>query len=62
MEVTRTVEGDLFLSQSLYVKDVLEQFKEYLPAKESKFNDAKIPMDNKIWSHKSEATQLRLQQ
>ena len=40
MEVTRTVEGGLFLSQSLYVKDVLEKFKEYLPAKGSKFNGA----------------------
>ena len=27
MEVPRTVEGGLFLSQSLYVKDVLEKFK-----------------------------------
>ena len=33
IEITRTVEGNLFLSQSLYVKDVLEMFKQYLPAK-----------------------------
>ena len=40
MEVTRTVDGGLFISQSLYIKDVLEKFKEYLPAKGSKFNYA----------------------
>ena len=48
VEVTRSVEGGLFLSQSLYVKDVLEKFKQYLPAKGSKFNGAETPMDNKI--------------
>ena len=33
-KVTRTVEGGLFLSQCLYVKDMLEKSKEYLPAKD----------------------------
>ena len=62
MEVTRTVEGGLFLSQSLYVKDVLEKFKEYLPAKGSKFNCAETPMDNMIRLYKNGATQLRFKQ
>ena len=56
MEVTRTVDGSLFLSLSLYIKDVLEKFKEYLPAKGSKFNGAKTPIDNKICLHKKRAT------
>ena len=59
MEVTRTVEGDLFLSQSFYVKDVLEKFKQCLPAKGFKFNGAETPLDNKIRLHKNGATQLR---
>ena len=46
MEVTCTVEGGLFLSQSLYVKDVLEKLKRYFPTKVSKFNDAETPKDN----------------
>ena len=54
--------GGLFLSQSLYFKDVLEKFKEYLPAEGSKFNGAEILMDNKIWLHKNETTQLRFKQ
>ena len=62
MEVTRTVEGGLFLSQSLYVKDVLEKFKQYLPEKGSKFNGAETPMDSKIRLHKKGATQLRFKQ
>ena len=62
MEVTRTVEGSLFLSQSLYVNDVLEKFKQYLPAKGSKCNGAETPMDNEIRLHKNGATQLRFKQ
>ena len=62
MKVTRTMKGGLFLSQSLYVKDVLEQFKKYLPAKGSKFNGAETPMDNKIRLHKNGVTQLRFRQ
>ena len=42
------MDGGLFLSQSLYVKDVLEKVKEYLPTKGSKFNCAETPMENKI--------------
>ena len=61
-EVTRTVEGGLFLSKSQYVKNVLEKFKEYQPAKGSKFNDAETPMDNKIHLHRKGATQLRFKQ
>ena len=61
MEVTRIVEGGLFLSQSLYVKVVLEMFKEYLPAKGSNFNGAETPMD-KIRLHKEGAIQLRFRQ
>ena len=59
LEVTRTVEGGLFLSQSLYVKDVLEKLKQYLQAKGSKFDGAETPMDNKTRLHKKGATHLR---
>ena len=52
MEVTRTKEEGLFLSQSLFVKDVLEKFKEYLPAKGPKCNGAETPMDNVVRLHK----------
>ena len=31
MEVVRTKEGGLFLSQSLYIQDVLSRFKTHLP-------------------------------
>ena len=62
MEVTRTVEGGLFLSQSLDVKGVLEKFKEHLPVKGSKFNGAETHMDNKIRLRKKGATQLRFKQ
>ena len=60
MEVTRTIEGGL--SQSLYVKDVPEKFRDCLPAKESKFNGAVTPMNNKIRLHKNGATLLRFKQ
>ena len=56
------LERGLFLSQSLNVKDVLEKFKQYLPAKGSKFNGTKTPMDKKIRLHKNGATQLRFKQ
>ena len=62
MEIIRTVAEGLCLSQSLYIKDVLEKFKEYLLAKGSKFNGAEPPMDNKIRSHKKGATKLRFKQ
>ena len=62
MKVTRTVEGGLFLSQSLYVMDVLEKFKQYLPAKGSKFNGAETLMNNKIRLHKKRDIQLRFEQ
>ena len=59
MEVTRTVVGGLFLSQS----HVLEKFKEYLPSKWVQvFNGAENPMDNKIRQHKKRATQLQFKQ
>ena len=62
MEVNRNAEKSLFLSLSLYVKDVLEKLKQYLPAKGFKFNDAETPMDNKIRLQKNGATQLRFKQ
>ena len=43
MEVTRTVYGSRFLSQYLYVNDVSEKVKEYLPG------DAETPTDNEIF-------------
>ena len=61
-QVTRTVEGELFLSVSLYVKDVQDKINQYLPAKGSKFNGAETPMENKIRLHKKGATQLRFKQ
>ena len=36
-----------------------EKFKEYLPAKGSKFNGAETSMDIKIYLHKNGETQLR---
>ena len=36
----KDLKGGQFLSQSPYVKDVLEKFKQYLPAKGSTFNGA----------------------
>ena len=60
--VTRTAEGGLFLSQSLYVQDVLEIFEEYLLAKGSNFKGVDTPMANKIRLHKLGETQLRYQQ
>ena len=56
------MEGSLLLSQSLYVKDVPEKFKWYLPVKGSKFNGAEAPMENKTRLHKEGATQLRFKQ
>ena len=56
------MEGGLFLWQSLYVKDKLERFKQYLPAKGPKFNGAETPMDNNIRLHKKVATQLHFKQ
>ena len=50
------MEGGLFLSQSLYVKYLSEEFKEYLPAKRTEFNGAETPVDNKISIQKSGAT------
>ena len=62
MEVTHIEEGGLFLLQLLYVKDVLEKFKQYSLEKGSKFNGAESPMDNKIRLHKNGASQLRFRQ
>ena len=62
MEVTRTLERGLLLSQSLYVEDLLEKFEQYLPAKGSEFIDAETPVDNKIHLHKNGATQLQYKQ
>ena len=41
---------------------MLEEFKQYLPAKGFKFYDAETPMDNKVRLHKKGATQLRFKQ
>ena len=48
MEVIRTVEAGLFLSQTLYVKDVLEKSKQYLPAEGPEFWSSRMnpPMTN----------------
>ena len=61
MEVTRTVNGGLFLSHSMYVKDVLKVSKDCLPTNGSKLISGETPMDKKIRLHKSGFTQLRFQ-
>ena len=38
MEVVRTKEGGLFLSQSLYIQDVLGRFKSHLPGPSTRLN------------------------
>ena len=48
MEITRIAGGDLFLSQSLYVKDVLKRFVEHIGAKTTKFNESITTKSNFI--------------
>lgn len=48
MEVTHTVVWVYCYSKSLYFKDVLVKFKEYLLAIGFQFNDAETPMSKKL--------------
>ena len=59
MEVVRTKEGGLFLSQSLYIQDVLGQFKSHLSGPSTRLNGAETPMDLRIRLHKNGATHMR---
>ena len=45
MGIMRTSDGGLFVSQASYVRDVLERFKEHVPANA---NSVKLPADPKI--------------
>ena len=54
-----TKEGRLFLSQSLYIKNVLGRFKILLPEPGTKLNEAETPMDHRIIFHKNGATYMR---
>ena len=59
MEVVRTREGGLFLSQSLYIQDVLVCFKTHLPGPSTRLNGAETPMDHRIRLHKNGSTHMR---
>ena len=59
MEVTRTADGGIFLSQSSYVRDVLERFKEYVPAAA---NPVQLPADPKLRLHVGGATKVHVYQ
>ena len=45
MEIVRTADGSVFLSQESYIRDVLERFKEHVPASA---NSSELPADPKI--------------
>jgi hypothetical protein len=45
MEISRTADGGVFLSQAAYVRDVLKRFQEYVPASA---NSSDLPADPKI--------------
>ena len=45
MEVTRTTDGGIFLSQSSFIRDVLERFREFVPAAA---NPVQLPADPKL--------------
>ena len=59
MKITRTTGGGLFLSQSLYAKDVLKCFAEQIDAKPSKLNESVTPVDHKIRLRKGGAINLK---
>ena len=62
MEITRTVGGGLFLSQSLYIKDMLKRFAEFVGSKSTKLNDSVTPMDHKMMLHKDDAVEIHFRQ
>ena len=59
MEVVRTREGGLSLSQSLYIQNVLGRFMSHMPGPSTKLNGAETPMDHRIRLHKNGATHMR---
>ena len=59
MEVVRTKEEGLFLSQSLYIKVVLGRFKTHLPVPGTKLKGAETPMDHRVRLPKNGATHMR---
>ena len=56
MEVSRTADGGVFLSQESYVRDLLERFKEHVPANSSA---SELPMDPKIRLYAGGAKSVR---
>ena len=62
MEITRTAIGGLFLSQSLYLKDVLKRFADRIGANTIKFNKSVNTMDHNIKYHKGGAINLKFKE
>ena len=60
MEVMRTKEGGMFLSQSLYIQDVLGRFKADMPGPSTRLNGAETPMDHRIHLHKNGSIHMRI--
>lgn len=56
MEVSRTADGGVLLSQESYVKDLLERFEEHVPANSSA---SELPMDPKIRLYAGGAKSVR---
>ena len=56
MEVTRIADGEIFLCQESYIRDLLEQFKEHVPANASV---SELPMDPKIRLYAGGARSVR---
>ena len=60
MEVVRTKDGGLFLSQSLHIQNVLGRFKTHLTGPSTRLNGAETPMDHRIRLHKNGSNHIRL--
>ena len=58
MEVMR--DRSFFMSQSLYIQDVLGRFKTHPPGPSKKLNGAETPMDHRIRLNKNGSTRMRL--
>ena len=56
MEIVRTAHGGVFLSQSAYIKDILERFKEHVPLTA---NASELPADPKTRLYSGGSKQVR---
>ena len=54
--------GGLFLSQSLYIKNFLDKFAEFIGSKSTILNKSITCMDNMARRHSDSAVQFRFQQ